>query len=961
MTSNKKAAPERTAQSHTVDKASAEDSITVLESFGPRLTKKYLADGGTEPYEKAQSFKVKSVEVTGLESVAALLGRLHKNPKRCIIRGKLSETPEPGDVKGSFRRCNASFDDQPLHTLMLDIDGFEPFAADPVKEPADAVRELFLDHLPACFMAASFYWHLSSSAGMPGKERLLKCHVWMWSKMAYTSAQMKAWADSIGGKIDRAVYSRVQVNYTADPIFEEGRVDPIEVRAGWYQGTSDEVDLQITEDILAAAHSAGSGSGGEDMKLKDPSEKPGIIGLFHRTFSAEDVLLTLLDEFEQGSQRRYTWLNSGGGAPEGVWAHDDQMHIASSHNTWPLPGIANLWDVVRVFKFGHLDEVEGDAFETLVAESRSVGQRASDKATLAWAEELPEIKEALIAEADARHTEEEAAVASLVTQIASASSAEVNGAILTQIRHLKAAGLPPGSVATLDKAIQQRMKALSPNQAAPSIADVRKLTRPDTSKQKGTKGGGLILTQGAPYDNAVALTRAEFTDDDKQRIAARANGSWFVFNGRCYEERTDEEIKSRAWPFLAKAVSVDPESGSLAAFKPGEADVNGLVSALKSILLIRLKTSPGWLHDSSGPEPLNQLVMQNGILDIGSQSLSDHTPLFFSVNELPFAFHAGAQCPAWVAFLDQVFPGDRESQDLLQDWFGYCLTADTSQQKMLNIVGQKRSGKGTIARILGALIGSANVIGPTLTSLVKDFGLEHWLGKLVAIFGDARGAGRDHQIAVERILSITGEDMLSVDRKNKSAVSAMMTARITLISNELLQLGDASGALVGRMLALKTTQSFYGREDTGLTERVMDELPGILNWALAGKMRLAERGRFLQPSSAEEMLRETQEANDPVGTFFDTCFEIGPGYSVTKADAFDAYCRWCAKENMKAWTHPVFSKAFRASKPEIATSRPHGADGKQHHTYVGIRLSAEWAAPLKSSDEGRAPLKSFND
>lgn len=943
-TNNKKAAPERAAQSHTVDKASAGDSITVLESFGPRLTKKYLADGSTEPYENAKAFKVKAHEVADLKGVAALLARIHKNPKRCIIRGKLADNPEPGEVKGSFRRCNASFEDQPLHTLMLDIDGFAPFAADPVKEPADAVRELFQDYLPACFMAASFYWHLSSSAGMPGKEGKLKCHVWMWSKTAYTSAQMKAWAREIGTVIDSAVYSRVQVNYTADPIFEEGRVDPVEVRAGWYQGTSDEVDLQITEDVLAAAHSAGSGSGGEDMKLKDPSQKEGIIGLFHRTFSAEDVLLTLLDEFEQGSQRRYTWLNSGGGAPEGVWAHDDQMHIASSHNTWPLNGIANLWDVVRVFKFGHLDEVEGDAFETLVAESRSVGQRASDKAMLAWAEELPEITEALIAEANARHTEEEATVASLATEIASASSADVNGTILTRIRQLKAADLPPGSAATLDKAIQQRLKALSPNQAAPSIADVRKLTRPDTTKQKETKGGGLILTQGAPFKHATALTRSEFTDDDKQRIAVRANGSWFVFNGRCYEDRADEEIRNLAWLFLEGAVSVDPESGNLVAFDPNKAAVDGLVDSLKAVLAARIKTSPGWLYDSSGPEPLNQLVMQNGILDIGSQRLSDHTPLFFSVNELPFVFHAGAQCPEWIAFLDRVFPGDRESQDLLQEWFGYGLTADTSQQKMLNIVGPKRSGKGTIARVLSALIGKANTIGPTLAQMCETNGLETWLGKLVAIFGDARSAGRDQQIAVERLLSITGEDMLSVGRKWKSAVNTKLTARITLISNELLQLGDASGALVGRMLALKTTQSFYGREDTGLTDRLMDELPGILNWALAGKMRLAERGRFLQPSSAKEMLRATQEANDPVGTFADTCCDIDPSYSATKEEVYGAYCRWCAQENLKPWTHPVFSKSLQASKPEITMSRPRGADGKQHHVYVGLRLSAEWAA-----------------
>ena len=49
--------------------------------------------------------------------------------------------------------------------------------------------------------------------------------------------------------------------------------------------------------------------------------------------------------------------------------------------------------------------------------------------------------------------------------------------------------------------------------------------------------------------------------------------------------------------------------------------------------------------------------------------------------------------------LDQLWAGDSESIAALQEWFGYCLTNDTRQQKILMIVGPKRSGKGTIARV----------------------------------------------------------------------------------------------------------------------------------------------------------------------------------------------------------------------------------------------------------------------
>ena len=374
------------------------EKLTVLETFGPVLTKTYKSDDTTEPYGDAHSFKVKQVEVNGLRQVANILSKLHPNPTRCLIRGKFigHEKAAKGNVEGSIVRTNANFDDQPLHWFMVDIDGFEPGFADPVLNPDLAVLEFIEAALPEEFKGASFYWHLSSSAGMPGKEGILKCHVHFWSKTAYTTAQMYEWAKVVGTAVDKAVYRRVQVHYTADPIFEEGRVDPVPVRAGWYQGEHDEVDLQISEELLAQARDQGAGAGGQDMKLVDPSEKDGLIGAFHRAFTPEQVLLEILEgEFEQVTERRYTWLN-GGGTPEGVWLHTDGMHVGSSHNTWPIDGIANLWDLVRVFKFGDLD-IGKDDFERMDLDHTPVGARPSDLAMKDWASQLPEIK-ALIAE-----------------------------------------------------------------------------------------------------------------------------------------------------------------------------------------------------------------------------------------------------------------------------------------------------------------------------------------------------------------------------------------------------------------------------------------------------------------------------------------------------------------------------------------------------------------------------------
>ena len=174
---------------------------------------------------------------------------------------------------------------------------------------------------------------------------------------------------------------------------------------------------------------------------------------------------------------------------------------------------------------------------------------------------------------------------------------------------------------------------------------------------------------------------------------------------------------------------------------------------------------------------------------------------------------------------------------------GYLLLPDTSLQKMFMFIGPKRSGKGTIARAIRGVVGDQNCCAPVLGSLQGEFGLQPLLGKTVAIVADARLSGRtDAAVIVERLLSITGEDAQTVNRKHKPAVTTQLKTRFILISNELPSLRDASATLPSRVILLRTTDSFYGREDHNLTERLLRERPGILRWALTGWQRLRERG-----------------------------------------------------------------------------------------------------------------------
>ncbi len=257
-----------------------------------------------------------------------------------------------------------------------------------------------------------------------------------------------------------------------------------------------------------------------------------------------------------------------------------------------------------------------------------------------------------------------------------------------------------------------------------------------------------------------------------------------------------------------------------------------------SIMLDSRLEPPCWIDDGEpGWNPNETLVMRNGLVSLPNYfacepHLLPPTPRFFATSAIGYDFDANAPVPErWLNFLNEIWGDDNQSIATFQEWTGYCLTSDTSQQKALMLVGPRRSGKGTVCRVMSAAVGSNNVAGPTLSSLSDRFGLWPLLDKTLAIFADVRLSGRaDQATIVERLLSITGEDRQTVDRKTIQPVTLKLPARIMLVSNELPRLSDSSGALVGRLLLLRLRRSFFGEENPRLLEELLPELPGILLW-----------------------------------------------------------------------------------------------------------------------------------
>jgi putative DNA primase/helicase len=459
---------------------------------------------------------------------------------------------------------------------------------------------------------------------------------------------------------------------------------------------------------------------------------------------------------------------------------------------------------------------------------------------------------------------------------------------------------------------------------------------PTTPKQAATSPSERILAED-PLATARELVRCEFTREGLPALKFW-KGSFYRWQDAAWADIPDADARAAVYRFIDRHGFAD--------FRPTARRVSDVLDALKAAVNLEARHAPPCWLDAEPRPPAGELIAcSNGTLHLPTRTMHAASPLLFNLNAVPFAYEPNAPAPAgWLSFLGSLWPNDPEAIATLQEIFGYLLTPDTSQQKLFLIVGPKRSGKGTLGRILGAMLGEANVASPGLSGMGGQFGPASLVGKLVAVMSDVRLGGRaDPAVIAENLLRVSGEDRVEVDRKNRDSLTLRLGVRFVLMTNELPKLVDASGALASRFIVLTIRESFYGREDPGLTNRLLAELPGILAWAVEGWHRLHARGHFVTPQSSREAVQDLADLGSPIGAFLRERCDVRAGAEVSAADLFSAWCLWCVTQGHKnTGSASSFGRDLHAALPGITKAQARiPPTGARVWVYRGVSLAQD--------------------
>ncbi|EEI27914.1 DNA primase family protein [Corynebacterium glucuronolyticum] len=400
---------------------------------------------------------------------------------------------------------------------------------------------------------------------------------------------------------------------------------------------------------------------------------------------------------------------------------------------------------------------------------------------------------------------------------------------------------------------------------------------------------------------------------------------WHVWDGRKFARvPTDDDLRQ---VYLYKKLETayyekTPDRNSNEVVKtevnPDSAMLARVIDPLKGLVMRRdgLDERHMWIQDTGrGDLPKGGLLipMANGILDANTRKMYDHTPNLVATWVLPFDYDKEAACPHWKKFVGGILDEDKTGQTFLQEWIGYLISGQTRAHKAVLVTGAPRSGKGVMASVIRALMGEENTAATTLTSLGGRFGLANLEGKNYAFISDSRDSNMNAQ-ATERLLSIIANDVMAVEPKGKDIVTRRLNVRLMIFSNNVPRFPDSGNAIGTRFICLDLPHSHVGKEDQGLTERLLGELPGILNWALDGLDRLRANGwKFTTlPGTHAGILETVNEQASPLTPYVRERLQFDPNAITALKEVYNDYKEWCEEGNYKVSTKGTFKERLKA-------------------------------------------------
>lgn len=338
--------------------------------------------------------------------------------------------------------------------------------------------------------------------------------------------------------------------------------------------------------------------------------------------------------------------------------------------------------------------------------------------------------------------------------------------------------------------------------------------------------------------------------------------------------------------------------------------------ALKSEAVERLRAMVELAKSEEGvpvsPNELdtNQWLLNcsNGTVDLRTGELKVHDKNDLITKIIPVEYNPEADCPLWIDFLEKIMNYNYGLISFLQRAIGYSLTGNTSEQCLFLLYGVGANGKSTFLKIISDMLWDYSQAASFDSFLVKknstaNNDIARMQGRRFITAVEAEGERRLAEVLIKQL---TGGDTITARFLFSEFFEFVPQFKLWLAANHKPTIKGTDHAIWRRIKLIPFDVTIPdGEIDKKLTEKLREELPGVLSWAVQGCLEWQANGL----ESPEEVINATNDYRnemDDVGTFLEECCILQPNVKVNPTDLYDAYKKWCECAGETVLSHRAF-------------------------------------------------------
>lgn len=443
--------------------------------------------------------------------------------------------------------------------------------------------------------------------------------------------------------------------------------------------------------------------------------------------------------------------------------------------------------------------------------------------------------------------------------------------------------------------------AEGPDALRRAVLDAQPLDAPEPPTARPEADPASLI--GFPDSDAGNAERFHAIHGENVRHVAES-GQWLVWSGNRWQPDTNGAVVrmfiATMRRFAAQAVSIQNPQAAQA--KAGFALRSTNLDKVSAGLALA-KSIEGLTVSVSDLDADPWLVgTPDGVIDLraGKPIEPDRGQLL--TKSIGTVFDAGADAPLWRKFLATVTGGDAELEAYLQSAVGYTLTGTCREQCLFFLHGCGQNGKGVFSETVKRLLGDYGQTAPeSLFTRDRNSSATNDVARLAGCrLAIAAELDEGSAFAESRIKALTGGDTITARFLHREFFDFTPTHKFWISGNHKPAVRGTDAGIWRRLrLVPFNVRISDENKDPALAEKLLAEMPGILNWALAGCLDWRRRG-LVAPECVRAATETYRREEDVIGQFLDDCTREEAGTRTPTTSIYQAYERWAEREGIQA-------------------------------------------------------------